>query len=214
MMQIDRRTAMKWVLAAGAASRLPGFELAAAAESSSDAGANALSGYGKDPDLVRTYAPGDLWPLTLNESQRRATTVLCDLILPADEHSPAASQVGVPSFIDEWISAPYPDCQLDRKIILQGLAWLDAQAHARFANSFAQLEAEQATGICHEIADHSRAQPQIAEGALFFEAFRRLAAVGFYTTPLGRQDLRYVGNEPMTRFDGPPLEVLQRVGLA
>jgi hypothetical protein len=26
--------------------------------------------------------------------------------------------------------------------------------------------------------------------------------------------LRYVGNTPMARFDGPPPEVLERVGLA
>jgi hypothetical protein len=26
--------------------------------------------------------------------------------------------------------------------------------------------------------------------------------------------LRYVGNVPLTRFDGPPIEVLKKVGLA
>src|SRR3981081_630887 len=41
-----------------------------------------------------------------------------------------------------------------------------------------------------------------------------LAAGGFYTTPQGRKDVRYVGNLPLPRLDGPPLEVLKKAGLA
>jgi hypothetical protein len=50
--------------------------------------------------------------------------------------------------------------------------------------------------------------------AAHFARYRDLTAGGFYTTPQGRKDVRYVGNVPLPRFDGPPPEVLKRVGLA
>ena len=58
---------------------------------------------------MKVYAAGELWPLTLTKEQRATATALCDLIIPADDTSPAASSVGVVDFIDEWISAPYPE---------------------------------------------------------------------------------------------------------
>jgi len=206
MMQIDRRAAIKWVLAAGAAAQLPDFAFAADPTRSA-----AAAGYGKDPNLLKTYAAGELWPLTLTDAQKRTTRVLCDLIIPADEHSPAASAVAVPEFIDEWISAPYPDCRRDREIIAPGLAWLDAQARQRFGADFASVSLEQSRHICDDICN--RSQTQFAEASAFFECFRNLTAIGFYTSPIGMKDLQYVGNEPRDHFDGPPLEVLKRVGL-
>src|SRR5690242_19058076 len=114
--RIDRRTALKWMMAASATMALdPRFSRGA--ESAAPAG----KGYGTDPDLVPHYRPGELWPLTFNEAQRRTAAALCDMIIPADEHSPAASTVGVVDFIDEWISAPYPNQQGDREIVLPGL---------------------------------------------------------------------------------------------
>jgi hypothetical protein len=207
MMQIDRRTAVKWVLAAGAAAPLTDVVFAG------ESAPQIAVGYGKDPDLLKAYAAGDLWSLTLTDAQKRTVRVLCDLIIPADESSPAASAVAVPQFIDEWISAPYPDCRRDRETIEPGLAGLDAEARHRYGNDFAALTPEQARRICDDICNRSKAQAQFAEGAAFFARFRELTALGYYTTPIGMKALGYTGNEPLTRFDGPPPEVLKRVGL-
>lgn len=207
--RVDRRTAIKWVLLAGAAVQLPDFVVAAAQPPGP-----APAGYGKDPSLQKIYAAGELWPLTLTDAQKRTTTALCDLIIPADEHSPAASAAAVPEFIDEWISAPYPDCKRDREVIVPGLAWLDAETRRRHAGDFATLNPEQARRICDDISNRSLAQPQFALAAAFFSRFRDLTALGYYTTPIGMKDLRYVGNEPLVTFEGPPLEALKRVGLA
>jgi Gluconate 2-dehydrogenase subunit 3 len=209
MTSIDRRTAIRWVLAAGAAAHLP--DVAFAGEPVPTA---AAVGYGKDPNLLKAHAAGDLWPLTLTNAQKRTTRVLCDLIIPADESSPAASAVAVPEFIDEWISAPYPDCRRDREMILPGLAWLDAEAQRRYRNDFAALNREQAHRICDDIGNGSQAQAQFAEGVTFFNRFRELTALGYYTTPIGMKALGYTGNEALAKFDGPPPEVLKRVGLA
>jgi len=204
---MDRRTAIKWVMVAGA--QLPSFLLA-----DPKSAVASPSGYGKDPDLLKAYSAGQLWPLTLTDAQTRTTQVLCDLIIPADAQSPAASAVGVPTFIDEWISAPYPNCVRDRPVIVSGLAWLDTEARRRFAGEFATLPPEQARRICDDICDISRAQKPFATPAQFFARFRDLTALGYYTTPVGLKDLRYVGNEPLASFEGPPPAVLRQVGLA
>ena len=203
---MDRRLTLKWMLAAAAVPPLArGMQLFAATEPNP---------YGTDPKLLEMYHPGDLWSLTFTPVQRRQATVLCDTIIPVDATSPSASEVGVVDFIDEWISAPYPMQRADRKTILEGLAWLDAEAARRFTKSMVDSSEEQLHSICAEICYVPKAKPELLEAAKFFARYRDLTAGGFYTTPQGRQDLGYVGNIPLPRFDGPPLEVLQKAGLA
>jgi hypothetical protein len=205
-LRIDRRTALKWVLAASAALQLP------AGVSLAQSTAKNVSGYGKDPNLLKIHQIGELWPLTLNEHQRATATVLSDLIIPEDQGSPAASKVGVVDFIDEWISAPYPNNQNDKPVVVQGLAWLDQEAQRRFKNSFSALVEKELVAICDDL---SAAKPaaQFEQAAKFFARYRSLTAGGYYTTPVGMKDLRYVGNVAMTTFDGPPVEVLKKLGL-
>jgi hypothetical protein len=205
--RMDRRTALKWMLTAAATTALaPGFARGQAA-------APAARGYGTDPDLVRHYQPGELWPLTFTDAQRRTAAALCDVIIPADDRSPAASAVGVVDFIDEWVSAPYPRQQEDRDIVLPGLAWLDAEGNKRFGQPFADLADAQKTAIGDDICHSKTAKPEFKAAARFFNTYRNLTAGGFYTTPQGRQDLRYIGNMPLATFDGPPPEVLRKAGL-
>jgi Gluconate 2-dehydrogenase subunit 3 len=203
MTQLDRRTAMKWVLAASAALRLPSVTFDAAAATP------AAQGYGKDPDLMKVYKSGELWPLTLTKEQRATASALCDLIIPADDASPAASSVGVVDFIDEWISAPYPEHGVDRTTVVGGLSWIDGEAQRRFKTPFAKLSATQMAAI----ADDLTAEPALATAAAFFKRYRALTAGGYYTTPIGVRDLKYVGNVAMATFEGPPKEVLERLGL-
>ncbi|HEY0941391.1 MAG TPA: gluconate 2-dehydrogenase subunit 3 family protein [Steroidobacter sp.] len=194
------------MLAASAALQLPNPALA-------NDTAQSIAGYGTDPNLLKIYQAGDLWPLTLTEAQRATATVLCDLIIPADERGPAASKVGVVDFIDEWISGPYPDNQRDKPVILEGLAWLDTESQRRFKNNFSALSEKERTAICDDI---SAAKPadQFTQAAAFFSRYRALTAGGYYTTPVGMKDIGYVGNVALTTFEGPPLEVLKKLGLA
>jgi hypothetical protein len=213
---MDRRTTIKWMLSAATLAPWSGV-LARDTEARTNAVLSTTAqGYGSDPKLIDTYHPGQLWPLTFNVAQRATAKALSDLIIPADENSPSASDVGVVDFLDEWVSAPYERQRKDRTIVLDGFAWLDKEAVARFGakKSFAQLEPAQQTSICDDICHVPDAKPQFADAAKFFARYRDLTAGGFYTTPQGRKDLRYVGNVPLPRFDGPPLEVLKKVGLA
>jgi Gluconate 2-dehydrogenase subunit 3 len=213
---MDRRTTIKWMLAAAAAvPSLRDFALGAEPIASATvARLPAGHGYGTDPKLMDAYKPGELWPLTFTPRQRRTATVLSDLIIPADDTSPSASAVGVVDFIDEWISAPYKRQQQDRKAVLEGFKWLDRESARRFSQPFVALDETQQRAICDDICYAAKAKPRFAEGAKFFARYRDLTAGGFYTTPAGRKDLQDVGNTPLTSFDGPPLEVLKKVGLA
>ncbi len=213
---MDRRTTIKWVLAASAS--LPFLkELALAGEPLSSRTTRHVptaTGYGTDPKLLQAYKAGELWPLTFTPQQRRTATVLSDLIIPADDTSPSASAVGVIDFLDEWISAPYKPQQKDRKIVLDGFKWLDRESAKRFSEPFARLDEAQQKKICDDICYEAKAKAKFTEAAKFFARYRDLTAGGFYTTPLGRKDLQYVGNTPLKSFEGPPLEVLKKVGLA
>ena len=204
--RVDRRTAMKWV---AIASTLPWLQRPAIGTAAPASG----KGYGTDPRLNRVYKPGELWPLTLPPFMRQAAAALCDIIIPADEHSPSASSVGVVDFIDEWISAPYEAQRTDRRTILEGLGWLEIESKRRFKKFFVDLSPAQKAAICDDICYLPRAKPAFQEAAKFFATFRDLTAGGFYTTPAGSKDIRCIGNVALERFDGPPAEVLRKVGL-
>lgn len=210
---MDRRTTIKWVLAASAAWPLARLRAADAADAV--AAPVEAHGYGTDPDLLQAYHRGAVWPLTLTAQQRQLAGVLADIIIPADEHSPSASSVGAVDFIDEWVSAPYPVQRSDRPIILNGLAWLDSEAARRKSGAvFTDLDALVQQAICTEICDPARAAADRQEAARFFSRFRDLTAGAFYSTPVGRNDLKFIGNVALAQFDGPPPELLKHLGLS
>ena len=223
--RLNRRDAIKWMLAATASLTLLNRRALADLEPTWTGPA----GDYWDPNMLKTYNPGDLWPLTLNPAQRRATVALCDMIIPADSTSPSASAVGVPDFLDEWISAPFewvtpmrvdlnPKGLLrheeDKKTLLDGLAWIDAESQKRFQLNFADLVFSQKEQICDDICYLPEAKPEFQDPAKFFKRFRDLTAGGFYTTPDGTRDVGYIGNVPMPSFEGPPPEVLKLLGLS
>jgi len=204
---MDRRTALKWMLTAAASTALaPRLMRGQTATRASD-------GYGTDPNLHKVYKPGEMWPLTFKDAQRLTVAALCDVIIPAEAESPSASAVGVVDFLDEWISAPYPEQQEDRAIVLPGLAWLEEESKKRFGRAFADLDDGQKTAICDDVYNEATAKAEFKKPARFFAKYRDLTAGGFYTTPQGRKDLCYVGNTPLASFDGPPPEVLRQAGL-
>ena len=117
-------------------------------------------------------------------------------------------------FIDEWISAPYPQQRGDREVILPGLLWIEAESQKRFGAAFPAISGAQRAAIADDICSAAKAKPEFADAAKFFAKFRDLTAGGFYTTPVGMNDIGYRGNVPLEKFDGPPLEALKKAGLA
>ncbi len=171
-----------------------------------------------DPDLLSPVIP---WERQLDPDELESLAALCDVILPADERSPSASEVGAHDFIDEWLSAPYEGNQQGGVLIRGGLVWLDREAHTRFGSGvpssarFRDLGEAQQRAICDDICDPERAEGGRFEApALFFDRVRYLTLTAFWTTAEGMDDLHYIGNTPLTRWDPPPPEVLRHIGLA
>src|SRR5271170_298680 len=80
--RMDRRLAIKWMLAAGAGAMIADPLSFGAPEGVSmpDAAAAPGRGYGTDPDLMKPYKIGDYWLLTLTDAERRTTAALCDVV--------------------------------------------------------------------------------------------------------------------------------------
>jgi Gluconate 2-dehydrogenase subunit 3 len=200
--RMDRRAALKWLGAAVVAFPLLDW--------SSDA-QTSITHTLTDPDLLEL---GQLWGRTLTPDELRAIKALCSVIIPADDKSPAAGELHLADFIDEWVSAPYPSQQADQKTIRGGLIWLKAESQKRFQRDFPDLTDEQKIKICDDIAFVPKATPEFVTAAQFFAKMRDLTATGFYTTKEGMKDLQYRGNVSLATFDGPPREVLAYLGLA
>lgn len=203
---VSRRQTLQWVMAAAAASTLPRTTFA---QRRNVAGAPETKGYGRDANLVKIYKPGAFWPLTFTLGQKQTAKILADIIIPSDKLGPAASEVGVVDYIDEWISAPYGQQQSDRPVILEGLQWIEEESHRRFKQSFTGLSTDQQHAICDDICYTENAKPQFRKSAHFFSRFRTIASSAYYATPQGWASIGYVGNVILPKFEGPPAEVLK-----
>jgi hypothetical protein len=218
MTQISRRTTLAWV-AAAAAGPWAGAE---AAPDPAQPGTwpqgelppISAAGYGQDPNLVKPVVP---WSLTLSTAQRGNLKTIAGLMLPADAHSPSAASLPIDAFIDEWVSAPYPQQQRDRGLILHGLAWLDAESTVRFQHDFAAARDTERQAIFNDIAFRGKVKPGYERPALFFVRLRGLLLAGFYSLPEGMADIGYIGNTPsLEPYPGPPKDAVAHLnaGLA
>lgn len=163
-----------------------------------------------DPDLLKPVVP---WSMTLTEAELSDLELLANIIIPADAQSPSAGSLGAQHFINEWVSAPYPQQKADLVLVRGGLVWLNGEAKKRFGNAFAQLNAGQQRQICDDICFEPKAAANLKHGARFFAKVRDLTATAFYTTEPGMADIGFIGNKPMASFDGPSDEVLRKLKL-
>ncbi len=164
------------------------------------------SGYGTDPNLIHP-APAP-WPKTLTEAQRQSLAALADLLIPKEGDLPAASEVGVIEVLDEWVSAPYPNQQVHRSMLLSGLDWCDRESTRRFGQPFAAAAADEQLAIMDEIAGPEGA-PELEGPRQFFSGLRTLVVGAYYTSPEGVQELGYQGNTPISgEWPGPSAEAM------
>jgi len=200
--KIDRRSAIAWMgvvgaaLAGGAGVIVYGERMG---------GERVTRGYGTDPKLVKPEkAP---WSRIMVPAQLQTAAILADFILPASGAAPSASSLGIPDFIDEWVSAPYPSQVKDRPVIMNGLNALSVHVLKTSA-------ADRAKALA--------ALPASADPATkaFWKKFRHLTIGAYYTTPEGFKDVGYIGNVARTADPGPSAEVkavlereLQKLGL-
>ena len=179
--KIDRRTALTWIGVVGAATAVGAGVVVYGPKVG---GKPEAQGYGTDPKLVTPdKAP---WPRLLGDEELQAAAVLADVILPDSGTARAASALGIPDFIDEWVSAPYPDQLKDRPLIRDGLKALAKTSAADQPAAIAALR---------------------TAGDPFFKRFRALTIGAYYTTEEGFKDIGYIGNVAREADEGPSAEV-------
>jgi gluconate 2-dehydrogenase gamma chain len=139
-----------------------------------------------------------------NDQQWRTVHVLCDLIIPADELGPSATQAGVPEFIDDWLDFRTQQSGNDNLTaeIFGGLVWLDRESQSTVGKNFADASAEQQKQILDRVAWPAKAAPADAPWVAFFSRYRDLTTDGFVSSKAGVAFLPYLGNRAVAHWDG------------
>ncbi len=201
---LTRRSVFKLIAAATAVGAIPTTAKAAEPIASNR---NFLT----DPDFKNSYSP---WKRPLIASELATLTVLVDLILPADAQSPAASAIGVPEFLNEWISAPYEQNIADCETIRGGVAWINSHSTDLHGQPFTKITVAEQTALLDSICDPASTDPALSHGRHFFRKLRMLTLGGYYTHPSTWKSLGYVGNMPIAgAYPGVPDEIVKLLGL-
>ena len=149
-------------------------------------------------------------PKFFTANEFKLVSVLADIIIPKDERSGSATDAGVPEFMD-FMMIDQPARQVAMR---GGLAWLDVECQRRFDKTFLNCDEAERTAVLDDIAWPSKAKPEFAHGVAFFNNFRDLTASGFWTTRMGIDDLQYMGNRSVARWNGCPPEALKKLGVS
>jgi gluconate 2-dehydrogenase gamma chain len=145
-------------------------------------------------------------------AEYRTVGILADDILPRDERSPSATEVGVPAFIDFNLSVPEAS-EESRIAIRGGLQWLDIETRRRFGVAYAKANTTQRHAILDDISWPDKAPPQMSHGVAFFSRFRDMVASGFFSSAAGWKDLQYQGNVFNPGWNGCPEAALKKLGV-
>lgn len=153
-----------------------------------------------------TATPGDWTPTLFSTDQARVVTNLSDVILPAGESSPAASEVGVPQFIETMVEQVYSEVQ--QREFLEGLD--------KFSDDFrTEIESEFFEGEDIDKFDFTYNQNLLAVDEdparnPFFLTFKELTLLGYFTSEVGATQVLQYEAVP-GRYDGcVPLEEVGR----
>lgn len=166
--------------------------------------------YGRTPKETELIAELEA-DVFFNEHEMDTISVLCALILPANENFGSASDAGAPDFI-EFMAKDYPEFQVTLR---GGLMWLDHKSNTEFGTEFKITPESQQKKLLDTIAFYDPELPmdQHPLEIQFFSLMRNLTLTGYYTSKMGIEDLGYKGNMPNV-WDGVPQDVLDQHGVA
>lgn len=154
---------------------------------------------------AQTAAPrGPYKRQTFDDHQWQTISILCDLIIPADEHSGSATQAGVPEFLDDWIAfRTEQDGNEDLKAqIFGGLMWLDRESNTLCQKNFADAPADKQKQLLDRIAYPKKAAKEDHAWVVFFSELRSLTVGGYFSSKMGVAALPYLGNTAVAHWDG------------
>ena len=149
-------------------------------------------------------------PVFFTNDEYATVAVLADLTLPADDRGPSATAAGVPAFIDFVMSEEMDN----RERMRTGLAWLDAESQKRFQKSFIATSERNQRLILDDIAWPKKASRGVQGAGRFFNEFRSLTATGYWSSRVGVEDIKYMGNTVVPVWNGCPEPQLKKLGVS
>ncbi|WP_084963931.1 GMC family oxidoreductase [Thermoactinospora rubra] len=118
--------------------------------------------------------------ITLNPYEARIAAAVFDRLFPADENSPAASAIGVVTYVDRALSGAYHDHADTYRL---GLRALDRAARARHGTPFARCGGEEQDGLLADM-EHGRLPGfHVPPQAEFFDLLRLHLQEGLFADP-------------------------------
>ncbi|HET6568193.1 MAG TPA: gluconate 2-dehydrogenase subunit 3 family protein [Rhodothermales bacterium] len=177
--------------------------------------ASGFSWAGSDVDTAHRKAAaaiaqgGPFKPSFFTDHEFQTVRVLADIVIPKDERSGSATDVGVPEFMDFMML----DQDWRQTGMRGGLAWLDAISIKRYGKTFVDATEAERISIVDDIAYPEHASPDVSQGVAFFNSFRDLTATGFWTSREGIDDIQYLGNTVVPEWTGCPEEALKKIGV-
>lgn len=153
---------------------------------------------------AKTVNTGPYKRVYFDDHQWHTVHTLCDLIVPADEHSGSASQAGVPEFIDDWLAWRNQEDGNENfsAAIAGGLQWLDRESTKLFGKMFADAAMDQQKQILDRIAWPAKAKAEDRPWVEFFNKFRDLTVSGYASSKVGIAYLPYLGNRAVAHWQG------------
>lgn len=148
-------------------------------------------------------------PKFFTEHEWATVHLLTDMIIPKDDRSGGATDAGVPEFMDFMMN----DQPTRQTAMRGGLAWIDRQCEDRYEKRFVDCTPEQRAAVLDDVAWPEKAKPELSQGVAFFNSFRDLTASGFWSSKMGVEDLKYMGNVMNPGWNGCPPEALKKLGV-
>lgn len=152
-------------------------------------------------------------PQFFNKHEWATLGVLVNYIIPRDAVSGSATDAKVPEYIDFLLSEK--DANVNEQVQFHGgLAWIDTESQKRFSKTFLAASDAQRRQILDDIAYPEKAKPAMRYGVTFFNRLRDRTASGFFSSKMGWDDLKYMGNVFNPGYDGCPPAALDKLGVS
>lgn len=168
---------------------------------------------GQNPATPAAAAHAATGPKFFSQHEWKTVHTLADYIIPKDEKSGSATDAKVPEYMDFLLSEK--DANVNQQVLMHGgLAWLDTECKKRFDKTFIDASDAQRRQVLDDIAYPAKARPEMMYGVTFFNRFRDMTASGFFSSSIGFQDLKYMGNVFNPGYDGCPQPALDKLGVS
>ncbi|MBO0720453.1 MAG: gluconate 2-dehydrogenase subunit 3 family protein [Blastocatellia bacterium] len=173
---LERREMMRALSLAAGASRCPWFVRWA------------FAFHADDPGAARAAAGPDYKPHFFTDDEYGTIARLSELIIPSDS-TPGAREAGASEFID-FIVFSDPGLQYPFR---SGIKWIDSHARYKFGRRFREMKEEEQIELLSHLAYKDRFRAGEEDGREFFRLMREYAVIGFYTSRIGMEEIKYPG---------------------